>query len=300
MMPGIYGHFYTLNDSYAVEPRIGFKWDATDKTAFSLGTGLHSQLQPRQVYFYRKDGVVKNKNLEMSKSWQTVLGYHQKIGGGMHLKTEIYYQHLFNIPVTADIPEESMLNLGDDFYNPWDNVFVNKGTGRNYGIDFTLEKFFDKRYYFLLTGSLYDSKYKGYDKVERSTKFAGNYMLNGLFGYEWKIGTRNLLSMNLKASYAGGKRDVPMKLNYVVGEDYVYEYDYSKAYTKKLADYFRADVNINLKTNYKHCSVEVFAEVNNVTNHKNVWRKFFDVTRSEDKYMYQYGFMPLGGCRVYF
>jgi hypothetical protein len=298
MTPGVYGQLYTLNNSYSIEPRIGFKWDVTHRTSFSLGTGLHSQLQPRQVYFYEEDGVVKNKNLEMSKSWQTVLGYNQKIGAGMHLKTELYYQYLFNIPVCPDVPEESILNFGDDFYNMVDYMFVNEGTGRNYGIDITLEKFFDKRYYFLLTASLFDSKYKGYDKIERHTRFAGNYALNGLFGYEWKLGTKSLFSLNAKASYGGGKRDIPVKV--YVTEDEPNVVDYTKAYTKRLPDYFRADLNINLKTNFKRCSIEMFFEVNNVTNHKNVWQKYYDVSRKEEVYVYQYGLMPIGGCRIYF
>ena len=298
MTPGVYGQFYTLNNSYSVEPRIGFKWDATPATSFSLGSGLHSQLQPRQVYLYEKAGVIKNKNLEMSKSWQSVLGYNQKLGIGMHMKTEVYYQYLFNIPVIPEIPEESILNMGDDFYNNWDYVFVNEGTGRNYGAEVTLEKFFDKHYYFLLTASLYDSKYKGYDRIERRTKFAGNYAFNGLFGYEWKIGTSKLLAVNTKASYVGGKRYVPVNITVTASDQFDFEWD--KAYQEKLPDYFRLDLNVNMKQNFKRCSVELFFEITNITNHKNIWQKYYNVSRNKEEYVYQYGLLPIGGCRVYF
>ena len=300
MTPGIYGQFYTLNGDYSIEPRIGFKWDVSANTSFSLGSGLHSQLQPRMVYIYEEDGVVKNKNLEMSKSWQSVIGYNQKIGDGMHLKTEVYYQWLYNIPVIPDIPAESILNFGDDFYNNWNYVFVNEGTGYNYGAEITLEKFFNKSYYFLLTASLFDSKYKGYDKKERSTKFAGNYALNGLFGYEWKMGLKSLLSVNTKISYVGGKRYVPVDVDVTETGDDAYIYKYSQAYTKRLPDYFRTDLNINMKNNFKRFSVDWFFEVNNITNHQNIWSKYFDVAREKEEYIYQYGLMPIGGCRVYF
>jgi hypothetical protein len=146
MTPGVFGQVYTLNNDYSIEPRIGFKWETSPSTSFSLGSGLHSQLQPRMVYMYEEEGIVKNKKLKMNKSLQTVLGYNQKIGAGMHLKTEVYYQSLFNIPVIPDIPAESILNFGDDFYNNWDYVFINEGTGRNYGAEITLEKFFNKQY----------------------------------------------------------------------------------------------------------------------------------------------------------
>ena len=298
MTPGIYGQVYTLNSDYSVEPRIGFKWDASPQTSFSLGSGLHSQLQPRMVYMYQVDGIVKSKNLKMSKSWQSVLGYSQKLGTGMHLKTEVYYQSLFDIPVIPDTPEESILNFGDDFYNNWNYVFVNEGTGRNYGIELTLEKFFDKSYYFLITASLYDSKYKGYDKIERNTKFSGNYAFNGLFGYEWTIGTNRLLSVNTKTAYVGGKRYVPLTVTATDAEGY--EYDYTQAYTKKLSDYFRLDLNINLKVNQKRCSVEGFVEITNITNHQNVWMKYYNASRNKEEYIYQYGIFPVGGCRIYF
>ena len=298
MTPGVYGQLYTLNNDYSIEPRIGFKWDASPKTSFSIGSGLHSQLQPRQVYFYKEDEILKNKDLQMSKSWQTVLGYQQKLGAGMHLKTEVYYQSLFNIPVIPEIPEEAILNMGDDFANSWDYVFVNNGTGRNYGVEFTLEKFFDKQYYFLITASLFNSKYTAFDKIERNTKFAGNYAFNALFGYEWKLGTNRLLSVNTKTAYVGGKRFVPMSVSGAGNSNVTFDYEY--AYTKKLPDYFRMDLNVNMKVNYKRWSVEWFVEVNNITNHQNLWTKYYNADRNRDEYVYQYGLMPIGGCRVYF
>ena len=297
MTPGVYTQFYTLNNDYAIEPRIGFKWEATPTASFTLGSGLHSQLQPRQVYMYEIEDVIQNKNLKMNKSWQTVLGYNQKLGAGMHLKTELYYQWLFNIPVIPDIPEESILNFGDDFYNNWNYVFVNKGSGQNYGIEITLEKFFNKHYYFLVTASLYDSKYKAFDKIERRTKFAGNYAFNALFGYEFKIGKRILLSANTKVAYVGGKRYVPLSIDVTTTEP---EYDYTQAYIKKLPDYFRWDLNINMKTNFKRWSFELFFEMNNLTNHKNIWQKYYNASHNKEEYVYQYGLMPMGGCRVYF
>ena len=301
MTPGIYGQVYTLNNDYAIEPRIGFKWEASPLSSFSLGSGLFSQLQPRQVYFFEENGVRKNLNLKMSRSWQTVLGYQQKLGASAplidHLKIEVYYQSLFNVPVIRDIPEESILNFGDDFYNQWDYAFINKGTGRNYGIEMTLEKFFNKQYYFLLTASLFDSKYKGYDKIERSTKFAGNYAFNALFGYEWKIGAKSLFSVNTKVAYVGGKRYVPLT---VTVTDDSFEYDYKHAYTNKLPDYFRLDLNLNMKNNFKRLSVEWFFEVTNITNHQNVWQKYYNASRNKEEYIYQYGLFPVGGCRVYF
>ncbi|MDR0506824.1 MAG: carboxypeptidase-like regulatory domain-containing protein [Dysgonamonadaceae bacterium] len=297
MTAGMHGQYYMLNGDYSIEPRLGFKWSLSPVSSVSLGGGLYSQLQPRLAYFYKDNGELKNKSLKMTKSWQTVAGYNHKIADKFQLKAELYYQYLFNVPVIPDIPEESILNFGDEAFNSWNYVFVNKGVGANYGVELTLEKFFDNNYYFLLTTSLYQSQYKGYDGVNRSTKFAGNYSLNALLGYEWKLGKRNLLSVNGKVSYMGGKRYVPASVQNE-GDELIY--DYSRAYAEHLPAYFRADLNANLKINFKKVSLEYFFEIANLTNHKNVWVKHYNVARGSDVITYQYGLMPMGGLRFYF
>jgi hypothetical protein len=109
-----------------------------------------------------------------------------------------------------------------------------------------------------------------------------------------------LLSINTKTAYVGGRRYVPLTVlgSGTSSDDFVY--DYTLAYTKKLPDYFRMDMNINMKINYKRFSVEWFVEVNNITNHQNIWQKYYNADRNKEEYIYQYGLMPIGGCRVYF
>ncbi len=293
---GIYTQNFSLNGNYSFEPRIGVKWRASQTATFSLGGGMYSQLQPKEVYFFRKKNVETNIELGMSRNFQGVIGYNQKIRKDLNLKTELYYQHLYNIPVLPGKPAESIINMGDDYYNDWDAVFVNKGTGRNYGIEITLEKYLNKNYYFLLTGTLYDSFYTGYDTIERRTRFAGNYSLNALAGYEWKLGKRTLLSLNTRICYIGGKRVVPLK-EQANGN---FTPDYTRAYEERLPDYFRVDLNLAMKQNFRLWSMEWFFELSNLTNHKNVGTKYFDYTTKKVKYMFQLGLTPIGGCRVYF
>jgi hypothetical protein len=297
MTAGIHSQYYMLNDDYAIEPRVGFNWNVSPIASLSLGGGLYSQLQPRLAYFYENNGILENKSLTMTKSWQAVAGYNRKFNNQLQFKAEVYYQYLFDVPVIPDVPEESILNFGDEPFNSWNYVFVNKGTGSNYGIELTVEKFFNNSYYMLITTSLYESQYKGYDGMNRNTKFAGNYAFNALMGYEWKLGKRNLLSVNGKVSYMGGKRYVPASVQHE-GEEWIY--DYAHAYENRLPAYFRLDLNTNLKFNFKKMSLEWFFEIANLTNHKNVWVKHFNIARNKDVVTYQYGLMPMGGIRVYF
>jgi len=292
--PGFYAHYYLLTNNFSIEPRIGMQWQTSPKTAINLGTGLYSQVQPRLVYFYQGENEqLPNKSLKFTDSWQAVAGFDWKFTKSYRLKTEIYYQYLYNVPVIESIPQESILNFDEDFN--WLVPFVNKGTGQNYGIELTIEKFLTKQFYFLITSSLYQSKYKGYDKIERNTKFNGNYTLNVLGGYEWKLGKNSLLMANTKIGFMGGKRKLP----YLLTADKV-ENDYSQAYTTQYPAYFRWDINLNIKTNFRKWSLEFFVELANITNHKNIWRQYYNLKKQEEVTYYHYGFTPIAGVKVYF
>ena len=203
------------------------------------------------------------------------------------------------------MPGEAVINMGDEYHNNWDYVFENKGKGENYGIEITLEKFFDKNYYYLFTGTLYNSTYKALDNKVRQTKFAGNFSLNVLGGYEFVINKKkqDVLSINSKISYLGNKRILPISY-----DDYVYEhvggqnpvFDYDKAYTRRMPNYFRFDINIAIKQNLKRLAIESYFEILNVTNHKNIYSQYYIANKNEYSYIYQNGFMPMGGCRIYF
>ncbi len=297
--PGLYSQYYFLSNEITVEPRIGLKYAISKRSSVNAGVGLHSQVTPRQASFYIKNGAMPNTDLKMSKSLQAVLGYDLKLTKNMRLKTEVYCQHLYDVPVIPEVPEESLLNFGDGYYNDMNYVYANGGTGKNYGVELTLEKFFGSGYYYLITASLYDSKYKGYDGVERHTRFAGNYTLTTLAGYEWKVFKKDLISVNLKASYLGGKRFVNTSVAGTM-DNFDTVLDYSTAYQKRYPDYFRCDINVNMKHNFRHVAVEWFVEINNLTNHQNIMFRNFNSTTGKYETTYQQGLTPMGGCRVYF
>jgi len=216
---GIYGQILLMNNSYAIEPRTGIQWVIDDHHAIHAGYGLHSQILPRPVYFFKTDYsdgsmAFTNKNLGFNKSHHMVLGYDYSINSNFRLKSEIYYQSLFNIPVRAGqaLPQYSLLNFGDNF-SLWEiDSLVNEGKGFNKGIELTLERFFNKGFYWLFTLSLFDSKYTGSDQVVRNSAFDGGFIGNLLGGYEWRFLSNHSINLDIKTMYAGGKRYVPIDI----------------------------------------------------------------------------------------
>lgn len=302
--PGLHAQLFALNQTYVVEPRLGIKWEFKEGRSISFGTGMHSQLQPMYTYFQqtlRPDHsiVLTNKNLGFTKSDHFVLAYDQSFSKQLRLKIETYYQHLYNIPVEMSPSTWSMQNEGADFGVSAIDSLVNKGTGKNYGAEFTFEKFYSHGYYFLFTASVYESKYTASDGVERNTAFNGNYTINFLAGKEWTIRKKNVLGFNFRIVTSGGKRYIPIDFakSEASGET---EYDYSQAYEKRQKDYFRTDVKISYRFNGKKVTHELALDVDNVFNTQNIWQRYYDRSSNSIKTEYQAGRFPIPLYRIFF
>lgn len=296
---------YLLNNTYNVEPRMGLRYSFRPNQSFSVGAGLHSQVQPLYVYFssvYNPATQLSEKtniNLGLTKSAHGVLAYDVNLGKNARIKTEAYYQYLFNVPVKYSQPYFSVLNLGANFESPNVDSLVNKGTGENYGLEFTLEKFYSKGYYYLLTASLFESYYYGSDHVRRNTAFNGNYVFNVLGGKEFKVKTRHTFAIDFKVTYAGGKRYTPIDLtaSQYVGAEVK---DYRYAYQNQYPDYFRLDIKPSYRYNMKKVTLELNCDFQNVTGHSNVFQQTYDPQKKKLVTDYQLKFFFIPQFRLLF
>jgi hypothetical protein len=298
---GLHSQYLTLNQSYSIEPRVGLKYQANQKNTFSVGYGMHSQMQPTDVYFYRSvnaDGSYdqSNKNLDFTRSQHFVIGYDLLPIKDWRIKTELYYQFLSNVPVSETPNSFSMLNTGSSFNPTAQGYLKNSGTGENYGAELTIEKFFTKGYYGLITGTIYESTYKGSDHVKHNTAFNGKYVYNVLVGKEFKLGKekRNTITIDVKMTQAGGRYYTPVDLDasqaakkeVLQGDEY--------AFTERNSDFFRLDVKTGFTLNSKKrkMSQSLFFDVQNVTNNKNVFAQRYNPLTNNINTAYQIGFFP--------
>ena len=298
---GLHTQYLTLNKSKSLEPRMGIKYQLTEKSTISAGYGIHSQMQPTDVYFYRTiqvDGsyVQTNKNLDFTRSMHYVLGYELFPIKDWRIKTEVYFQNLYNVPVTAAPSSYSMLNAGASFFPNETGYLTNTGTGTNYGAEITIEKFFSKGYYGLATGSIYESKYIGSDNIEHNTGFNGQFVYNVLVGKEFKIGAekQNRLSFDMKLTQAGGRYFTPVDLaaSQSAGVQILKGDAYS--YSERNPDFFRIDFKIGYVINNKKRKIAqtISLDIQNVTNHKNVFAQRYNPLTNSMNTAYQLPFLP--------
>ncbi|MFC2114788.1 hypothetical protein ACFLRI_05515 [Bacteroidota bacterium] len=250
---GLHGQYFELNDEFVIEPRLGFSYKVGKRQSVGIAYGNHSRLEPLQLYFTNvNDGfsiTQPNKDLNVSKSHHLVVSYDISINPNLRLKIEPYVQFLYDIPVIPD-SSFSMLNMEADWY--FNKKLINTGTGKNMGVDFTLERFLKDGYYYLVTASLFDSKYTGDDGIERNTRFNTNYVFNVLFGKEWTLGSQKnkILGVNARVNYLGGKRTSPIDISQSrLAESVVY--DYSKLYEDRESNSSFVSATINYQVNKK-------------------------------------------------
>lgn len=304
LVTGVHTQYLTLNNDAAVEPRVNLRYAINNKHAVSAGYGLNHQAQGIYTYYvqtYTASGYIyTNKNLKYTRSNQYVVSYDWNINRNLRFKAEGYYQNLDNVPVEMRPSSFSSLNTGASFDPSNADSLVNNGTGTNYGIELTLERFFSKGYYFLITGSAFDSKYKGSDGVERNTAFNTHYVVNVLGGKEFKLNKKgNVLALNIKASTVGGRYFTPLDMNASAIAGYGI-FDNNRAFSEQQDPYFRIDFKISYRREFKRSTLEMSLDLQNLTNHKNVFSQSYDQRTGKITYSYQQGFFPIPLIRYTF
>ena len=263
---GLTAQYFTLNKYYTIEPRLGIRWNYKPTQSLSLGYGDHSRLEMLFIYLGQQptqNGYVRpNQDLDFTKSHHFVAGYDLAINENLHFRAEAFYQHLYSVPVKPGT-SYSMMNVDQNWFI--DDSLVNEGTGQNYGLDLTLERYMKNGFYYMITASVFQANYKGGDDIERSARYDKNYVVNLLGGREWKIGRghkNNSISINGKFSMIGGDRISPVDQEATYAAQEVI-YDETRAFEDRKPNVYYLHFTLNYRKNKKnHASIWSFQVLN--------------------------------------
>lgn len=295
---GFHSQLLSLNNDIALEPRLAINWEFTQGNRLSFAYGLHQQMQPLPVYFFAEQvspGIYQQTNMELdfTRSQHFVLAYDLSMGSAWRLKAEAYYLAIDKAPIDAFESSFSELNSGADFVSPNRGSLVNEGTGRNYGLELTIEKYFQKGWYGLLTSSLFDASYVASDGIRRNSAFNNQFVGNVLFGKEFKVGKskRNALTFDTKATYAGGRFYTPVDLaaSQAAGREVL---DESRAFSERFSPYFRLDTKFGFRLNKKKASHQFYLDLQNLTSNDNIFTRRYNEQTNQVNNVYQSGFFP--------
>jgi len=245
------------------------------------------------------DGIFikPNKGVGFNKAHHFVLGYDQSINKYLRVKAETYYQHLYNVAVKNDIssPVSTLSSVEGYMIDP----LVNKGYGRNYGVELTIEQFLHNNLYFLLSTSVFTSEYKALDNVWRNTRFNAGHGMSFTAGKDFLWNKNRVFGLNIRTIWTGGFRTTPIDINASI-QAHETKYFESQMYTIQLPDYFRADLRVSLKRNRTRTTTTLALDLMNATNHQNLGGQYFDPQSGKIKSWYQLGLLPVISYRIEF
>jgi hypothetical protein len=283
---------YTFNRTKSVEPRFSILYQLTNNQTLGFAYGLHSQLQQPEIYFAlatQNSAFLGNASLDVTKSHHYVLSHKYSLKKGSYLKTELFYQQIFNVPAALLNPTFSTLNLVEDF-TP--EPLQNAGTGRNYGLEFTFQQYLINGFYALTNATIYNATYKNNDGIERNSRFNGKHIFNLTLGKEWERSKDRTLGTSIRVIWLGGfyEREVNEQAS-IDNKRLIYRN--ADAFTIKQPDYFRPDFRIYMKKSKEKYSRTLAFDIQNIANYQNVSYSYYDILQNKIVRQYQMGLIPI-------
>lgn len=281
---GMNFQWLALTNSWSIEPRLAFRWEFTPLHFFSFGYGKHSQMQPLEAYFSQDlSGQEVSYNSQLNKLGFTnahhfVVGYDYWIDNNWRLHAEIYHEEFTNVPVDSlnkvfSILDYNGQNLGDISH------LVNEGEGYMQGFEISIERYFNKGFYFLASSSIFTAKYSDYLGRERNLSTNNRLLVNMVAGKSIPFGAEgdHRFKIDLRANYGGRRYSGTLNTRASLqANQSVFEPSYGM---NNLTDpYFRADLKLSVAFNnpMEETSHTVFVDILNITNSQNMNGQYFD------------------------
>jgi hypothetical protein len=301
LVNGIHIQKTNLNKEWRVEPRSSLRWQLTGQQAISAGIGWHSKMESLTNYYSVIGGITPNSNLKFSKAFHAVAGYEHQLSKQLFLKAEVYFQHLYDIPIEDKAGSSYSVLNQDDLFS--ERVLINKGLGRNKGLELTLERYFDKRYYFLITASVFDAQYRAMDGVWRNSRYNSHFTSNVLAGKEFilseKSNRKNILGLNTKLSYLGGRRllAIDEAASQAAGKAV---YEEQSAFVRQNDPVYFMNLGVQFRMERRRVTHELKLDVQNLSGRQAIVDYYYDNTKQKVTELKQLGTLPTLAYYLYF
>jgi len=294
-------HGMLTENEHRWEPRLAAALDLGRQQRLSLAFDQTSQLQPLHISYVTVlgtdgTGTYPNRSLGLSRYTHYSAAFSGRLSQYGY-RIEAYYQQLRGIPVSTNAGTTfSALNSLEQFIH---DSLANRGSGRNYGVELSLEKPLPGEYYFLFSSALYRSLYTAADGLERSSRYDGKYALSLTCGREAVRSGNRSFGIHARILYRGGYLETPIDeaLSARNGETVYMD---ELPFTRKLDDYFRVDLRISSKKEKPSYTRIVAIDIQNLTNRKNIAYRYYDTVTGRIETKYQLGLIPVLSLRIEF
>lgn len=252
------------NDPFrTLSPRVSFsyklfpQWDVTGSFGSYYKIPTYTNLG-----FRNNNGKLVNKNMDYIHNYHYALGFQFIPRNDFRLTLEGFYKEYSHYP-TSVRTGISLANQGADFTAVGNEAVISNGKGTTYGVEFFMQQKLIKNTFYALSTTLYKSEFAGSDGKLLPSSWDYGYLVSATLGQKFKKNWE----LGIKYRLAGGAPYTPFDLaasraNYVITG--VGTLDYNAINSLRLKPFQQVDLRVDKKYNYKHTSLSLYIDLQNV------------------------------------
>ena len=260
------------NLARTISPRLSATYNFNANISLNANVGSYYQMPTYTLLGYRQgnNGPLLNTQADYIQSKQAVLGLEYNTLENTRFTLEGFYKYYDRYPMVRELGLSIPLaNLGADFGVNGNRQLTGFTQGRSYGLEFLAQKRLKKGFYRIASFTLFRSEFKDQSKTYVQSSWNSRYIVSitggKILNKNWELGTR--------FRFSGGSPYTPydiatssLKTNYDIYPQGIA--DYSRLNQNRLANFYQLDLRVDKKYPFKNFSLNVFFDVQNVTNLK--------------------------------
>lgn len=263
-----------------LSPRISASYVLSAKVSASASYGLYYRLPSyTQIAYANAVGTLLNPG-QYIQSTHAVAGIEFLPNSNFRLTAEGFYKWYSAYPVSIT-DGISIANKGTEFGAIGNEPVVQNGKGRAYGFELFLQQKLTKRFFGVLSYTLYWSEFTGLNGIYAPAAWDNRHLVSFTMGYklpkEWEIG--------LKFRYQGAAPYTPFDLeqsraNYLTLGTGVL--NYALVNSKRLPAFHSGDIRVDKKWNFRRLTLDLFLDIQNFYGAKSAGAPQYTFKRNSD------------------
>ncbi len=289
---GLRNDYYSLNEDNVVSPRFAVSYDVSNLFKVFANGGIFYQQLPMVLLSQDKEFA----SLKNIKAIHYGIGLDYLLSEDTKLTVELYDKEYSNLPLDATDPSRNIIDDGLSTHDFGNYIFPsNSGKAFTRGVELLIQKKLAEDIYGLISGSIFRSRYQGYNGKWYDRVYDNQYIFSIIGGYkpseEWEVSAR--------WTYAGGGPYTPydiaksMEANRGI-------IDQNKINDERLPAYHSLNLRVDKKFFFSNQSLDVYISLWNVYNRENVYDYSWDTEKKKIKPDLQWGLLPIIGVEYEF
>lgn len=261
-------------------PRLSGSYALTEALSFNFSTGIFQQLPAYTTLGYRNNqGVLVNTDATYISATHFVAGLEYNTQKNSKFTIEAFYKIYNHYPLDL-LDSISLANKGSDF-GVIGNVPVSfTNEGRSYGLELFFQQKLWNNFYGLISYTFVRSEFEDINNTLIASSWDYRHMLSLTGGKVFKRGWET----GLKLRYNSGSPYTPyditassLKSNYDVLQTGIP--DASQLNAQRIEPFYQLDIRVDKKYNFKNWALDVYLDVQNITNNITEEQPYFSVEK---------------------